>query len=59
MERAEAAEQAELAAAAAQDAEVSEEAELDETPAMHAEERPADEFDLAVDAAEPEPDAEP
>jgi large subunit ribosomal protein L9 len=47
----EAAEQAELEAAAAQDAEVSEEIELDETPAMHAEERPEDEFDRAVDAA--------
>jgi large subunit ribosomal protein L9 len=50
-EAAEAAEQAELAATAAQDAEVSEETEVEETPAMHAEERPADEFDLAVDAA--------
>jgi hypothetical protein len=47
----EAAEQAELEAAAAQDAEVSEEIELEETPAMHAEERPEDEFDRAVDAA--------
>jgi large subunit ribosomal protein L9 len=47
----EAAEQAELEAAAAQDAEVSEEIELDETPAMHAEERPEDEFDRAVEAA--------
>jgi len=55
---AEAAEQAELAAAAAQDAELSEQDELDETAAMHAEERPADEFDLAVDAAEPEADEE-
>jgi len=55
---AEAAEQAELAAAAAQDAEISEQAELDETAAMHAEERPEDEFDLAVDAAEPEADEE-
>jgi large subunit ribosomal protein L9 len=50
-------EQAELAAAAAQDAEVSDEPEAEETPEMHAEERPADEFDLAVDAAvEPEAD---
>jgi large subunit ribosomal protein L9 len=47
----EAAEQAELEAAAAQDAEVSEEIELEETPAMHAEERPEDEFDRAVEAA--------
>jgi len=52
-------EQAELAAAAAQDVELSDEVELDETPAMHAEERPADEFDLVVDAAEPEADEQP
>jgi large subunit ribosomal protein L9 len=41
----------ELAAAAAQDAEVSAETEADETPQMHAEERPEDEFDLAADSA--------
>jgi large subunit ribosomal protein L9 len=40
-----------LAAAAAQDAEVSAEAVAEETPAMHAEERPEDEFDRAVGAA--------
>jgi large subunit ribosomal protein L9 len=39
------------AAAAAQDVEVSTEAEAEETPEMHAEERPEDEFDLAADAA--------
>jgi large subunit ribosomal protein L9 len=41
----------ELAATAAQDAEVSAVDEADETPEMHAEERPEDEFDRAVDAA--------
>ena len=41
----------ELAAAAAQDAEVSSVVEMDETPEMHAEERPEDEFDLAADSA--------
>jgi large subunit ribosomal protein L9 len=40
-----------LAATAAQDAEVSAVEEVDETPEMHAEERPEDEFDLAVDSA--------
>jgi large subunit ribosomal protein L9 len=41
----------ELAATAAQDPEVSAVEEVDETPEMHAEERPEDEFDRAVDAA--------
>jgi large subunit ribosomal protein L9 len=40
-----------LAATAAQDAEVSAVEEVDETPEMHAEERPEDEFDRAVDSA--------
>jgi large subunit ribosomal protein L9 len=40
-----------VGAAAAQDPEVSTEPELDETPEMHAEERPEDEFDLATDSA--------
>ena len=43
------------AATAAQDFEPSDEAELEETPEMHAQERPGDEFDLAVDAADPRP----
>jgi large subunit ribosomal protein L9 len=41
----------ELAATAARDAEVSSEDEADETPEMHAGERPEDEFDRVVDAA--------
>jgi large subunit ribosomal protein L9 len=40
-----------VAAAAAQDFEPSDEQELDETPEMHAEERPDDEFDKAADSA--------
>jgi large subunit ribosomal protein L9 len=40
-----------LAATAAQDAEVSAVEKVDETPEMHAEERPEDEFDRAVDSA--------
>ena len=40
-----------LAATAAQDPGVSPVDEVDETPEMHAEERPEDEFDRAVDAA--------
>jgi large subunit ribosomal protein L9 len=40
-----------VAATAAQDFEPSDEQELDETPEMHAEERPDDEFDRATDAA--------
>jgi large subunit ribosomal protein L9 len=40
-----------VAAAAAQDFEPSDEDEIVETPEMHAEERPDDEFDLAADSA--------
>jgi large subunit ribosomal protein L9 len=40
-----------VAAAAAQDFEPSADEELDETPEMHAEERPDDEFDRAADTA--------
>jgi large subunit ribosomal protein L9 len=40
-----------VAAAAAQDFEPSDEQELDETPEMHDEERPDDEFDRAADSA--------
>jgi hypothetical protein len=40
-----------VAATAAQDFEPSADAEVDETPAMHAEERPDDEFDRAADTA--------
>jgi large subunit ribosomal protein L9 len=40
-----------IAAAAAQDFEPSDEDELEETPEMHAQERPDDEFDRVTDAA--------
>jgi large subunit ribosomal protein L9 len=40
-----------VAAAAAQDFEPSDEDEIDETPELHSEERPDDEFDLAADSA--------
>jgi len=58
----EAAERAELdaanAATAAQDAALVDETELDETPEMHANERPDDEFDRIADQALERPDEE-